>query len=222
MLPISSVDGFPGWPACLKFSAPCAVVAGVHTLWKHGNAAIEASVIVRHQLSPASPPPTSAASIRATATLQTVLAAMNGATLGAPEAAFVSAWTPNNGSAPSNCNEASGQTLCEYTYQGHNITAGFGFEFPRHRAFDFISYGWPAPGSPGQWRFLLSLLPPNARPTGCTTIQKTGGLNGPAKACTYRWYAHAILVAEYVHPSDPATQGEVAMDEGYDYIRAAH
>jgi hypothetical protein len=198
-----------------RISAVAALLLLVSAVSGCGTAATSTPTVVpTHRL-------VTAAQAKATSVVRAALAAMRRPVIGAPPSALDSAWTPNYVFGASDCNTASGQQLCEYKFGGHNITVGFGVEFPRGRAWDMISYGWRTPGSAQQWKFLLSLLPAGTHRTGCTTITKTGGGYGPARACVYRWYGHSILVAQYLHPSDPTTQGEVAMDAGYGWIAAA-
>ena len=80
----------------------------------------------------------------------------------------------------------------------------------------------PRPDSPRYWLYLTSFLPTGARKKTCRTIQKTGGLSGPARACIFAYGGSKILVAQYLTTAANLAIGTAALGEGFDWITAGH
>lgn len=108
-----------------------------------------------------------------------------------------------------------GNVTCGYVAEGIHIEVGY---FPTAEEFDLGQYSNPS--AHRYWTFMVGLIPAHSRRTACKTIQKTGGLNGPAYACVYRLGKHQIVVAQYLRPSDPLTQGMVKWNANFDDIAA--
>jgi hypothetical protein len=78
----------------------------------------------------------------------------------------------------------------------------------------------PDPSLSAYWRLLTSFLPSGARRTTCRMIQKTGGDEGPAYACLYRYGKQTILVAHYLRSNIGMDIGQTDLGEGFDTIEA--
>jgi hypothetical protein len=80
----------------------------------------------------------------------------------------------------------------------------------------------PSPDSPRYWSYLTSFLPAGALKKACRTIQKTGGLSGPARACLFSYGKNKILVAQYLTTAANFAVGTTALGEGFDWVTAGH
>jgi hypothetical protein len=80
----------------------------------------------------------------------------------------------------------------------------------------------PSPASNRYWSYLTNLLPAGAKRATCRTIQKTGGLSGPAFACLYSYQKKTILVDHYLTTAANLAIGDVNLNQDFSYIEAAH
>lgn len=108
-----------------------------------------------------------------------------------------------------------GNVTCGYVVEGIHIEVGY---IPTAIEFDLGQYSHPT--AHRYWVFLVGLLPAHSRRFTCKTIQKTGGLNGPAYACVYHQGKRQIVIAQYLRPADPLTEGVVKMNANFDDISA--
>lgn len=139
--------------------------------------------------------------------------------LGTPKAEVGRYWKLN-AAEKTPCTSVAGYSLCDYIAQGLHVSVGYNVH-TGNRAYDFITSGYRDFGTHRHWLFLVGLLPAGSKRTACKTIQSTGGANGPAYACVYRWGKRQIVVAQYLRPTDPLTEGETKLDANFNDIAAA-
>lgn len=123
---------------------------------------------------------------------------------------------------PDKCIVESPFVQCDYKTDFKRVEVSVGFKGSRRYADDFVTYNYSDTGAPVYWSMLMRFLPATSKRLTCRDIQRTGAANGPAHVCIFARGDRLTLVVQYVNPDRfGKTYGEVAEDEGFDYVEAA-